>query len=70
MESSGKPGRIHISETTYWRVKDRFECEPCGLIDVKGIGPIPTFLLKAEKAPIPMDGASEVEGRATADNIG
>ena len=69
MESSGQPGKIHISETTYWRVKDRFECEPCGLIDIKGIGPIHTFLLKSEEDSAQLYGTSEnVERRATADN--
>lgn len=59
MESSGKPGRIHISETTYWRVKDHFECESCGLIDVKGIGPIQTFFVSPEDIAAALSAGSE-----------
>lgn len=46
MEASGEPGAIHINETTYWRVKDKFACESCGLIDVKGMGSIQTFIIR------------------------
>ena len=58
MESTGQPGRIHLSETTYWRIKDHFECDRCGLIDVKGIGPIQTFFVKAG-APARVDRTPE-----------
>lgn len=47
LESTGEPGRIQIAETTYWRVKDRFDCEPRGPIDVKGIGPVQTYFIRA-----------------------
>jgi adenylate cyclase len=45
MENSGETNRIQIAETTYWRVKDRFHCEPRGLVDVKGFGAIQTYLI-------------------------
>ena len=45
MQTNCEPGRIHISETTYWRVKSRFECEPRGVIDIKGIGPLQTYFI-------------------------
>ena len=50
MESSSEPGRIHIAETTYWRVKDRFICEPRGLVEVKGLGAIQTYFIQSDPA--------------------
>jgi len=47
MESSGEPGKIHIAETTYWRVKGHFECEPRGVLEVRGFGPIQTHMISA-----------------------
>ena len=35
MESSGAPGRINVSSTTYARVKDFFVCEPRGRVKTK-----------------------------------
>lgn len=46
MESHGIPGQIQISDTTYELIKENFDCEPRGLIDVKGKGPMQTYLLK------------------------
>lgn len=45
MESHGVPGRIHLSPTTYDLVKDEFVCEPRGLVEVKGKGPMETWFL-------------------------
>lgn len=50
MESHGVPGRIHIGETTYELLRDRFECEPRGTIDVKGKGPMRTWFLVGARA--------------------
>jgi len=48
METHGVPGRIQISPSVYQLLKDDFECEPRGLVDVKGKGPMETwFLLRA-----------------------
>lgn len=46
MESHGIPGEIQISETTYELIKENFHCESRGLIDVKGKGPMQTYLLR------------------------
>ena len=35
LESYGEPGRINISDITYHKVKDQFECQPRGKITVK-----------------------------------
>jgi adenylate cyclase len=43
--SQGVPGRVHVSETVYQRLKDRFEFEPRGTIELKGRGPITAYFL-------------------------
>jgi class 3 adenylate cyclase/CHASE3 domain sensor protein len=45
MESHGVAGQIHVSEAVYKRVKDRFRVEPRGDIEIKGKGPMPTYLV-------------------------
>jgi class 3 adenylate cyclase len=45
MESHGLPGEIQISAATYERVRHMFVCEPRGLIEIKGKGVMPTYLL-------------------------
>jgi len=50
MESTGEPGRIQISEATYARLKDKFELESRGEIDVRGKGKMRTWFLIAPKA--------------------
>jgi class 3 adenylate cyclase len=49
MESHGVPGAIQVSEATYEIVKDDFDLEPRGEIDVKGKGTMRTFILRARK---------------------
>jgi len=45
MESHGIPNRIHISAATYRHVSERFRVEPHGTVDIKGKGPMETFIL-------------------------
>lgn len=45
MESSGVPGKIQISHSTYELVKDKFHFESRGLIKVKGKGEQAAYLL-------------------------
>jgi adenylate cyclase len=45
MESHGIPGRIQVTETTYRILRDCYSFEKRGVIDVKGKGPMPTYLL-------------------------
>jgi guanylate cyclase len=49
MESHGVPGRIHLSEATYELIRDEFECEARGTVDVKGKGPMRTWFLVGER---------------------
>jgi class 3 adenylate cyclase len=51
MESHSLPGRIQITEATRAQLDGQFVCTNCGVIDVKGKGPIPTWFLEAEGAP-------------------
>jgi adenylate cyclase len=46
MESSGVPGRVQVSETTWERVREDFLSEPRGTIEVKGKGPMKTWFLE------------------------
>jgi class 3 adenylate cyclase/tetratricopeptide (TPR) repeat protein len=48
MESSGEPGRINISETTYALVKNKFNCEYRGKIKAKNKGEIDMYFVAAE----------------------
>lgn len=45
MESQGQPGRIQVTSAIRASAPDRFEFEPAGTIQVKGIGDMETFLL-------------------------
>lgn len=45
MESQGIAGRIQVTENTYQLLKDEFNLEPRGGIDVKGKGKMETWLL-------------------------
>ncbi len=49
MESSGIPGEIQTSEVTYQLLKDRFQFEERGMIDIKGKGILKTYFLKSKK---------------------
>jgi class 3 adenylate cyclase len=50
MESTGLPGRVQVTRETYERLREAFEFEPRGLVDVKGKGRIETWLLVGERA--------------------
>ena len=51
MERHGTPGRIQISQATYELLKDEFECEPRGSVDVKGKGEMETWYLIGRRPP-------------------
>jgi class 3 adenylate cyclase len=50
MESSGDPGRIALSESTYHRIKEQFECERRDPIEVKNKGLMDTYFLNRTKS--------------------
>eukprot|EP00741_Cyanophora_paradoxa_P007726 tig00000131_g7475.t1 len=45
MESSGVPGRVNVSASTYERVRWKFEAEEVQGVQVKGKGVMTTFLI-------------------------
>lgn len=50
MESHGLPGRVHVTEDYFVRLRDEFVGEPRGEISVKGRGAISTYML-VSRAP-------------------
>jgi adenylate cyclase len=46
MESHGVPGEIQVTETTYQLLQSKYRLEEREVIDVKGKGPMCTYLLK------------------------
>jgi class 3 adenylate cyclase len=48
MESTGVPGGVQVTRSVYERLKDRFEFESRGLVQVKGKGEIETWLLRGQ----------------------
>lgn len=45
MESHGLPGRVMISAATRHRLHERFRVKPHGAVDIKGKGPMESFIL-------------------------
>ena len=45
MESHGLPGAIQVTERTYEQLRDRYDLRQRGTIEVKGKGPMTTYLL-------------------------
>ncbi|MFA6260588.1 MAG: adenylate/guanylate cyclase domain-containing protein [Bacteroidia bacterium] len=50
MESSGEPGRINISSSTYELIKNHFECQARGKVVAKGKGELDMFFVVKEKS--------------------
>lgn len=50
METHGMPGRIHVSREVREKLKEDFDLEARGMIDVKGIGEMETYFLNGAKA--------------------
>lgn len=49
MESHGNPGCIQVTEKTYTHLKDTYIFQPQGVIPIKGIGEMTTYLLTDRK---------------------
>ena len=49
MESHGQRGTIQITRGTYELVKDAFDCEARGLIDVKGAGRVEAWQVRGRR---------------------
>ncbi len=64
MESNGSSGIIQITRETYDLISDHFTCEPRGLIEIKGKGPLPVWYLHAATDPTPVS-ATPQESRSS-----
>jgi len=50
MESSGIPGKIQVTESTYNLIRENFICEERGVIDIKGKGNLRTYFIEGRTA--------------------
>jgi class 3 adenylate cyclase len=50
LESHGIPGRVHVSAETWRSVRGQFDAEPRGPIDLRGYGPIETYVIVGRRA--------------------
>ena len=46
MESASEPGKINVSENTYQLIRDHFDCEFRGMVDVKNKGMMKMYFVK------------------------
>jgi guanylate cyclase len=52
MEAGGIPGAIQMTSATHELIRDAFECEPRGVITVKGKGEMHTYLLVGRRSHV------------------
>jgi len=50
LESQGVAGRVHVSAATWQNVRDAFDAEPRGPIDLRGYGPMETYTIVGRRA--------------------
>jgi class 3 adenylate cyclase len=60
MESSGVPGAIHVSESVYQELRGAYTFEERGLIEVKGRGKLPAWILRANGVKTDSSTSAEV----------
>jgi class 3 adenylate cyclase/Tfp pilus assembly protein PilF len=51
MEAASEPGKINVSENTYSMIRDHFECEYRGMIQVKNKGMMKMYFIADSKDP-------------------
>jgi class 3 adenylate cyclase len=59
MESHAEPGSIQVTERTYQRLRPDFELQPRGTIEVKGKGPMRSYLLTGRSSGRARDRAKQ-----------
>jgi class 3 adenylate cyclase len=50
MESTGTPGRVHVSPSTAHHLDPHFALQARGAVTVKGIGEVETFFVQGPRA--------------------
>lgn len=65
METSGPVGEIHVTEAVYRKLGDRYAFRAQGEIEIKGKGPMPTYILEGRA---PMATFSEPAARDTGEH--
>jgi class 3 adenylate cyclase len=60
MESTGTPGAVQVSHETYLRIQHMYVFEDRGEIEVKGKGPMRTWLIKQRRGDVMVDRKSLV----------
>lgn len=60
METGGEVGKVNISEITYLRVKDFFDCEYRGEIEVKNKGKVKMYFLTRIHPELSLEGKGQV----------
>jgi len=49
LETHGLPGEIHVSDEVRQALREQFQFEPRGRVDIKGVGKLDTWLLKHKR---------------------
>jgi adenylate cyclase len=57
MESTSRPGEIQVSEPTYVQLRDLYDFEEVGTVEIKGKGPMRTWILRGVRYPVKGDEA-------------
>jgi adenylate cyclase len=52
METTGPEGEIQVSPDTYELLQGKFRLEKLGTVDIKGKGPMVTWLLRCRRKPV------------------
>jgi adenylate cyclase len=52
MESTGRPGEIQVSEPSYVQLRDLYDFEEVGTVEIKGKGPMRTWILRGPRYPV------------------
>ena len=50
LESLARPNRVHVSDTTWRLVNDRFKAMPLGSTELRGYGPMATYEILSQRA--------------------
>lgn len=67
METLGSAGTIQLTKATFELIEDHFVCEPAGIVDVKGKGPMAVWHLSGVRELDSSGSVSETGSRASSD---